>query len=138
MNSKQVRYVVAICFVLVSLLAFEVSGWEKQKTKKPVTVYCGDQTLAIDPNDGVAAPNKAIYVCAGDVITWDPGPNHYQFKVHFTKKSPFVGGTKDFDNNSPPPTVKGDINLTVYEYEVTVNGKKADDPQVIGGGGHEN
>jgi len=137
MTSTQVRYVGGICFVLVLLLAFEVTGCQKKREPKAVTLDCGNQTLAIDPTDGTAPPKKAIYVCPGDIITWDPGSKPYQFKVHFTKKSPFIGGGKDFDNSNPKSQpVKGDINLTVYEYDVIVDGKKVDDPQVIGGGGH--
>jgi plastocyanin len=133
MNLTQLRYVGAICFVLVLVLAFEVSGWQKQKAKKSVALDCGNQTLTIDPTDGTVP--KAIYVCVGDVITWDA--NGHQFTVKFKKKSPF-GNVKDFDNShNVSPPAKPDIHLTVYEYEVTIDGKPVDDPQVIGGGGHE-
>jgi hypothetical protein len=137
MNLTQVRYAGAICVLLASLLAFEVHGWGKKRERKGVTLDCGNQTLAINPTDGTKP--KAIYVCAGDVITWDPknDSKEYKFKVHFRKKSPFVGGRKDFDNDTPTsPPVIGDIILTVYEYDVTVDGNLVDDPQVIGGGGH--
>lgn len=135
MTSTQVRYVGAVGFALMLLFAFGASGWQKKSSHKERVIFtCKDETVTIDPTDGTSP--KAIYLCAGKTLTWNA--NGHQFKVKFRKNSPFVGGKKLFDNNNPTsPPVIGTVALTVYEYDVNVDGKDVDDPQVIGGGGHE-
>jgi hypothetical protein len=132
MTSTQVRYVGGICFVLVLLLAFEVTGCQKKREPKAVTLPCSKETV-IDTSKGTRP--KAIYLCEGDTLTWKP--DGHTFKVEFTKESPFVDGDKEFHNGKETSSAKKhDDVLTVYEYVVTVDGHLVNDPQVIGGGGH--
>ncbi len=133
MRSFPVRRGATKWFTLLVLLVFGASGCKEIfKGKRTVTFTCGDQTVSVDPTDGTYP--KAVYLCAGDTLTWSA--NQHNFQIEFKKKSPFTDGAKKFDNShaKSAPT-KQDSKLTVYEYEITVDGKLVDDPQVIGGGG---
>jgi hypothetical protein len=133
MNSTQVRYGGAICFALVLLFAFGAGGWQEKASHKERIFACQDETVIVDPTDGTKP--KAIYLCLGKTLTWDA--NGHQFRVVFRKQSPFVDGGKVFDNAHPTSAAaKAFVVLTVYEYDITVDDKKVDDPQVVGGGGH--
>jgi hypothetical protein len=134
MTSTQVRYGGATCFALVLLFAFGVGGWGKGASyKKRVTFTCQNEKVTIDPVKGTRP--KAIYLCEGKTLTWEP--DGHTFQVKFTKESPFIDGDKEFDNGKAKSKAqKHDDDLTVYEYVVTVDGHLVNDPQVIGGGGH--
>jgi len=107
------------------------------------TVYfaCADQTVGAVPVDGTSP--KDVYLCKGDTLTWEP--NGHTFVVTFPNKYPFQGKPMTFQNDpqypnnpvvSPPAVYSG--SLLVYHYDIVIDGVKATDPQVVGGGGHSN
>lgn len=103
----------------------------KQKIPR-ITFPCGDQTVDVNTNNG--AQPQAVYVCAGDTVTWRA--SGHTFLVEFKKDSPFEDNGKRFDNqHSKSDKAKHSTELTVYEYRITVDGNPFD-PQVIGGGGN--
>lgn len=120
-------------FGLVLLLAAITCGCQQQvKNAKTKTFTCGDQQVSVDPTDGTIP--KAVYVCEGDTVTWEP--NNHQFEVAFKKGSPFVDGGTQFDNGKKKSAkTKHHDKITVYEYDITVDGKPVNDPQVVAGGG---
>jgi hypothetical protein len=121
---------------LVLILMLGASGCKEQPrvAGKRVTLNCGDQTVTVDPKNG--ATPEAIYVCEGDIVTWQPTQDVQTFEVEFKKDYPFTGTKKKFDKRDPKsPGTKHQQNLKVYEYKITVNGQSFGDPQVIGGGG---
>ena len=102
---------------------------------------CGDQTVDVVPGDGTTP--KDVYLCDGDTLTWNP--NGHTFMVTFPTKYPFKGSPTTFQNdpknpNSPvkSPAAKNEGKLVVYHYDIVVDGTKATDPQVVGGGSHSN
>ena len=95
-----------------------------------VQFTCQDVTVKVDPVNGTDP--KAIYLCAGKTLTWDA--NGHEFTVIF-KKSPFVDGKKMFSNKDyKSKGAKKDAVLTVYNYQIIVDGELVEDPQVVGGG----
>jgi hypothetical protein len=95
---------------------------------------CGDVSVDVDSTQGTI--DKAVYLCKDKTLTWNA--NNHKFQVKFRKKSPFADGQKTFDNNNNVSKgYVGDKKLTVYEYDITVDGQPVDDPQVVGGGGHD-
>jgi hypothetical protein len=133
MHSSRVRYDGAIRFTLVLLFAFGAGGCKKAFHEETVTFACRDEKLDVDPTDGTIP--KAIYLCAGKTVTWNP--NGHRFRVVFRKKSPFVDDKTVFDNDHPKSAgAKHAAQLIVYYYDMTIDGMLVDDPQVIGGGGH--
>ena len=135
MHSTQKRNNGATQFALVLVLALALplafgASQEKGYKEEFVKFTCQDVTVQVVPIDGTNP--KAIYLCAGNTMTWDA--NRHEFTVIF-KKSPFVGGKKLFNNtdNKSKPAIR-DTVLMVYNYQVIVDGVLADDPQVVGGG----
>jgi hypothetical protein len=120
---------------LLMVLPFKLGADEDKKEHKKefARFTCGNQTVKVVPVDGTQP--KAVYLCGGDTMTWDA--NGHTFIVVFKKKSPFVGGQKIFDNQHyQSRAAKDDVLLTVYNYDMVVDGEPVDDPQVVGGGGH--
>ena len=129
-NNGATRF--AVVLVLVSALPFAFGASQEKGYKKEFARFtCKDETVKVVPKDGTNP--KAIYLCGGHTMTWDA--NGHEFTVIF-KKSPFVGGKKLFNNkdNKSNPAIQ-DTVLTVYNYQIIVDGELVDDPQVVGGGG---
>ena len=104
---------------------------QKEYQEEFVQFTCQDVTVKVDPVKGTDP--KAIYLCAGRTLTW--GANGHEFTVIF-KKSPFVDGKKMFNNKDyKSKAAKKDTVLTVYDYQIIVDGELIEDPQVVGGGG---
>lgn len=128
--------------LLVILGASGCGNKEEEEERKPKVVAkgpldCGDKTVTVDvpvPPNGPATP-EAVYVCEGDIVTWDPTANVQTFEVEFKKDYPFAGTPKKFHkgDGKSPKTKHQKKGLTVYEYKLTVNGQVYD-PQVVGGG----
>jgi hypothetical protein len=119
---------------VAALVPLELGAGQDQTSHTPeyVRLSCGDASVNIDPTNGTDL--KAVYLCAGNKITWNA--NHHQFIVIF-RKSPFTDDRKIFDNNNyVSRPAKNDTALTVYNYLVIVDGQLVDDPQIVGGGGH--
>jgi hypothetical protein len=143
MLSSHFQCGVAIRFGLALFLLLGVNGCRKAQYRpatRTVTFECGDQTVGVVTGTGTSP--KAVYLCGGDRLTWIP--NGQKFTVTFKREYPFTGNPQVFTNNpanpdapvtSPPAQYTG-LVLIVYHYEMTINGKVVDDPQVIGGGGH--
>jgi plastocyanin len=133
MHFIPVRWCVAIQVTLVLFLVLGASGCKESKVGKTRTFSCGDQQTDVNTTNG--AKPQAVYLCEGDTVTWNP--NGHTFLVEFKKDSPFEDGGKKFDNKNPKSgKTKHHDQLTVYEYQITVDGTVFSDPQVIGGGGN--
>ena len=116
MLSSHFRYGFICRSVAVSFLFLVVSGCTKEvspQTKRTVTFDCGSRM--------------------------SEGRGHNVRK----KEYPFTGAPQTFTNNpsnpdapvtSPPAKYTG--SLVVYHYEISINGTRVEDPQVVGGGGH--
>ena len=103
------------------------------KTAKRQKLVPCDTTINADVNTG-GVDLDAAYLCENDVVTWQIAPKH-TFHVKFDNGSPFVNGKSDFTETDASGTVKDQYTrLEVYKYSITVDAKKAVDPQVIGGG----
>ena len=103
------------------------------KTPKKLKLVPCDTTISVDLNTG-GVDLDAAFVCEKDTVTWQIPPQH-TFHVKFNNGSPFVNGKSDFTEGDPSGTVKDDYkHLEAYKYSITVDSKKAVDPQVIGGG----
>jgi plastocyanin len=132
-NNGATRF--ALVLVLVSALALPLpfafgASQEKGYKKEFVRFTCKDETVQVVPIDGTRP--KAIYLCAGNTVTWDA--NGHEFIVIF-KKSPFVDGKKMFNNkDNKSKAAKKETVLTVYNYQIIVDGQLVEDPQVVGGG----
>ena len=104
-----------------------------QSTQEYVQFACQNLTVKVVPTTGTDP--KAVYLCGGNTLTWDA--NGHTFIVVFRKASPFEGDQKVFDNtNYKSKPAKHTTALTVYNYDIVVDGQPIDDPQVVGGGGH--
>jgi hypothetical protein len=138
MSSFRIKYGrgvgIAVVVGLMAMVPVKFgAAQEAQETQQFVKFACGNVTVKVVPTTGTDP--KAVYLCAGNTMTWDA--NGHSFIVIFRKNSPFQGNQKVFDNNhyqSKP--AKNDSVLTVYNYDITVDGEPIDDPQVVGGGGH--
>jgi hypothetical protein len=143
MYLSRLRYGLALACILTFTLWPAACGdgqmHPRVAGKGSVTFPCGDQTVGVVPVDGTSP--KDVYLCQGDKLTWQP--NGHTFVVTFSKKYPFQGGSRTFQNDpqkpndpvvSPPAIYAG--SLVVYHYDIVVDGLKVDDPQVVGGGGH--
>lgn len=126
---------------IVFFLLFSATSCEKKPLKPTVLFVCGDQIVKVQQKDqagnDVGTVPKAVYLCEGNSLTWDPNGN--DFKVKFRKnRSPFSGGDTEFDtkNNKSKGAKHTDLQVDVYDYDIWINGQKVDDPQVVIGGGH--
>ena len=138
MHSIPVPWRVASRFAVLLLVMLGVGSCNKEQERGKYRRFaCGDQPVDVDPNKG--AQPQAVYVCAGDMVTWNS--HGHKFLVEFRKDSPFIDGRKEFDNDhSKSDKAKPVGQLTVYEYRITVDiGSAAphvfEDPQVVDGGG---
>jgi hypothetical protein len=132
-----VRY--ALCAGLLMVMPFRFGtaqgqqASQQQKNPAFVKFACQDQTVEVVGGSGTTPETKAIYLCAGNTVTWH-NPEAHTFIVIF-KKSPFVDNQKIFDEkHTKSKGAKNDTALTVYNYLMVVDGELVDDPQVIGGG----
>jgi plastocyanin len=130
------RWGATVPFGVVLLVLLGASGCGN-KEEKGFTAHCGNKSVKVDigvPPHKPATP-EAVYVCEGDIVTWDPAGAVETFEVEFKKEYPFTGNTKKFHKGDPksPKTKHQEPGLTVYEYKITVNGVPYD-PQVVGGG----
>jgi len=140
MYSSRSPYSRIIRFAVMFFLLFSATSCEKPSNPK-TSFACKDQTVTVQLKDQagneVGTIPKAVYLCEGYKLTWDPNGN--DFKIKFRKnRSPFSDGDQDFDTNKH--TSKGakhtDQDVDVYDYDIWINGQKVDDPQVVIGGGH--
>jgi hypothetical protein len=117
-------------------LPFLFGAAQEQKSyvqQEFVRFACQNVTVNVDPKFGTDP--KAVYLCAGNTLTWVA--NSHKFIVIFRKNSPFINNQKVFDNNNyQSKPAKNDVVLTVYNYDIIVDGEPIEDPQVVGGGGH--
>ena len=132
-----------IRFAVVFLLLFSAASCEKKPSNPKVSFACGDQTVKVQQKDqagnDVGTIPKAVYLCEGYSLTWDPNGN--DFKIKFRKnRSPFSDGDTDFDTkkNRSKGAKHTALDVDVYDYDIWINGQKVDDPQVVIGGGHSN
>ena len=145
MKNVAARYCAASWFGIVLVLMLGTSSCKEEEGEKRPRVTgkgpldCGDKTVTVQAGSDPTkfATPEAVYVCEGDVVTWEPASDVQTFDVDFKKDYPFEGNKKKFnkgDRKSPKlkPQKKG---LTVYPYTITVNGVPYD-PQVVGGGGN--
>jgi plastocyanin len=134
MHSIPVWCGAAMRLALVLLLLLIPSGCAKQP-KVGNLPACGNKTVNVDPANAYGADPEAVYVCEGDIVTWNPTANVGTFLVEFKSDYPFEGLKKKFDKgDSKSPKTKPQPNLKVYEYKLTIDGKSFGDPQVVGGG----
>lgn len=133
MHSISVRCGAASRLALALLLTFGATGCKEHKYGKNTRTFsCGNQPVDVNTANGANPP--AVYVCEDDIVTWNP--NGHTFLVEFKKDSPFVDGGRKFDNGNPKSAkTKHHDQLTVYEYQITVDSHVFTDPQVVGGGG---
>ena len=140
MFANSVRWSAVRC-AAVMLVALVVIGCPQQPQQQPppqpktVTFPCGDHIIDV-MTSGLDPKNKAVYVCEGDTVTWNPASDVKTMEVEFENDSPFEGGKKKFnkDDRKSPKTAPQPY-LKVYPYKLTVNGQQVD-PQIIGGGGN--
>lgn len=145
MKNVAARFCAASWFGLVLALILGASSCNKEEPqeggKKPRVAGnfpCGDKPVKVKTGDPKQfATPEAVYVCDGDVVTWDPADDVQTFEVEFKNDYPFEGTPKKFHkgDGKSPKTKHQKPGLTVYEYKITVNGQSFGDPQVIGGGG---
>jgi hypothetical protein len=80
-----------------------------------------------------------IYACPNSRLTWDLN-GHNTFQAIFKRKEcPFkdVGSCRNINQDHPTSScdVKDYLDLTVFDYEILVDGELYD-PHVVGGGHH--
>jgi hypothetical protein len=125
-------------FTLILFVALGASRSSRMAPRQKAVKYnCQDETLNIDLKKGV--DRKAIYLCAGQKVTWVDPSNKYTFQVVF-QDYPFGGTPTTFDNGTPTSPVLPPItDLTVFKYTITIFDTSGFphpyDPHVVGGGG---
>ena len=147
MKNLAARYCAASWFGLVLMLMLGASSCNKEEPQeggkqpnvagKGFSFNCGNKPVKVKTGDPTQfATPEAVYVCEGDIVTWDPADDVQTFEVEFKKEYPFEGTPKKFHkgDGKSPKTKHQNPGLTVYEYKITVNGQSYD-PQVVGGGG---
>ena len=140
MKNVAARYCAASWCGLVLVVVLGASSCNKEPEeggKKPRVAFtfdCGPKTVTVDVAPNFATPDP-VYVCEGDIVTWEPTAAVQTFEVEFKKDYPFEGNPKKFHKGDPasPKTKKQKPGLTYYPYRITVNGQSLD-PQVVGGG----
>ena len=134
----------ASLFALIALCILPSAGCRQKTIVGPNVITPGHRALKCDTKVNVVATGvdkESIYVCedAGfnhvtfDVRSGTTGIN--TFTIHFVYGCPFQS-CADITNNSPQTVVtQPGMPLTVYKYQVYVNGNMVSDPHVVGGGG---
>jgi len=126
----------AILIATVLLLAFAMTSCGGNPSQSMVqqaaakNVKC-TKNIKVDPNSGDGVDHKAVYVCGDDTLEWD-NPHNATFTVHFPGDCPF-SPCPDITDSKPRPIKLPTTDLTVYKYNITVNGTPHD-PHVVGGG----
>jgi hypothetical protein len=131
-------------FTLTALCILASAGCRQKPIAAPNVITPGHRELKCETKVNVDAngvDKESIYVCE------DPGFNHVTFDVrsgatginsftiHFVNGCPFQS-CADITNNSPQTVVtQPGMPLTVYKYQVYINGNLVSDPHVVGGGG---
>lgn len=122
--------------VVVLSLGLGASVWDEMASSEAAVSYtCKNEIIKVDPQKGV--DRKAIYLCDGYTVTWEPKANAgvHKFQIVF-QDSPFVGGATQFDDTTTKwPTMDQFADLSVFKYTITVNDGAPFDPHVVGGGG---
>jgi hypothetical protein len=112
-------------------------GQPAVKTKKPKTFDCGNnQVITVDLQKKNGVDKQAIYVCEGDPVVWKPATGVTSFKVEFNDSCPFTSCASDITDSTSQTVATQPTELTVYKYNLTVNGTQVFDPHVVGGGGY--
>jgi hypothetical protein len=140
MHAIAARKGAALRFAVVLLVLLGATGCNKEKQGEKMKVVfsfdCGDKTVTVDVAPNFVSPDP-VYVCEGDVVTWEPADDVRvkTFEVEFKNDFPFDGPAKKFhkDDRKSEKTKKQKPGLTYYPYKITVNGQVYD-PQVVGGG----
>jgi len=109
-------------------------GQPLAKAKKSKTCDCGnEQDITVDLKK---VDKQAVYVCDQDPVVWKPATGATSFAVHFTGGCPFTSCASDITDSTPQTAATQPKDLTVYKYNLTVNGNLVSDPHVVGGGGY--
>ena len=107
------------------------------QVKKPKKFDCGkEQDITVDLQKKNAVDKQAVYVCDQDPVVWKPATGVTSFAVHFTGDCPFTSCASDITDSTPQTVATQPKDLTVYKYNLTVNGNLVFDPHVVGGGGY--
>jgi hypothetical protein len=110
---------------------------QTKQTKKTKTFDCGnEQDITVDLHNKNAVDKQAVYVCDQDQVVWRPAAGVTSFAVHFTGDCPFTSCASDITDSTPQTAATQPKDLTVYKYNLTVNGNLVSDPHVVGGGGY--
>jgi plastocyanin len=126
---------------LLALLLVFASGWNVDRNKSQkgsISIPCGTTTFVVDPAEIHGVKPAAVYACEGDTVEWTP--NGHTFDVQFENNmSPFEFGATHFsDSKNKSQPVKKHVNVTVYTFNLVIDGKIADkrDSHVVVGGGN--
>jgi hypothetical protein len=112
-------------------------GQSVVRAKKQKTFDCGNERdITVDLQKKNAVDKQAVYVCDQDPVVWKPATGVTSFAVHFTGDCPFTSCSYDITDSTPQTVATQPKDLTVYKYNLTVNGNLVSDPHVVGGGGN--
>jgi len=132
MHFSRVMFGGASLMLLLLLFGLGISCGDEKPRKNSVYLSC-QTTVQVNPTNG--ADPLDIYICPNSTVTWNA--NGHKFTVIFKhKQCPFKDGCKNIDQDHPSrstPSEKPPV-LTVYDYEILVDGELFD-PHVVGGGG---
>jgi hypothetical protein len=135
--SRLVFWVSVSLFAVLMLSILGCDGQSVVKAKKPKTFDCGnEQDIKVDLHKKNAVDKQAVYVCDQDPVVWKPANGVTSFAVHFTGDCPFTSCVSDITDSTPQTAATQPKDLTVYKYNLTVNGNLVSDPHVVGGGGY--
>jgi hypothetical protein len=146
MKNVAARYCAASWFGLVLVLMLGANSCKEEPNRPGVTggsglPQCGPKKVIVDTGvpPKTFVDQEAVYVCEGDIVTWEPASDAVQsFEVEFKDDYPFNGAKKKFHKgDGKSPATKPQPVLKVYPYKITVNGQPYGDPQVVGGGGNK-
>jgi hypothetical protein len=142
--SRRSLCISASLFTLIAFCILVAVGCQQKPIAGPNVLKAGQKAVNCETKVGVIATGvdkESIYVCedAGfnhvtfDVKNGATGVNN--FKIHFVNGCPFQS-CADITSNTPQTVIIQDtVPLTVYKYQVYVNGNLVSDPHVVGGGG---
>ena len=112
-------------------------GQPKVRAKKTKKFDCGnEQDITVDAHNKNGVDKQAVYVCDQDQVVWKPAHGVTSFVVHFTGDCPFTSCASDITDSTPQTAATQPTDLTVYKYNLTINGNLLPDPHVVGGGGY--
>ena len=113
---------------LFSFLALPTDCGQQKPEVYKLTIPC---TYSInDTPTGVSVPDA--YVCPKTSVTWVAQQGTKEFVVFFNHDCPF-SSCKKIDQDHATWAIKDLEGLTVFDYEIWIDGKVFD-PHIIGGG----